>query len=208
MDDIVARAMQKWPNVPKVFGWLRLDRRGNWLVKSRSGAFERIGNQAVIDFIGRNYAADAEGRWFFQNGPQRVFVTLDYTPWVYRISDSGASLVAHNGAGANLLEMLLLDEAGTLLAASELGVGVISDRDLAPLIDRLAAENPELEGGDALPALAAMPQPARILLFGRPLFLAKVQSAAVRGVYGFNPDPRPAPGEPDFFPHLSPPPFS
>ena len=197
MDDIVARAMQKWPNVPKVFGWLRLDRRGNWLVKSRSSAFERIGNQAVIDFIGRNYAADAEGRWFFQNGPQRVFVALDYTPWVYRLADNGASLVAHNGASANLPEFLLLDEVGALLAVSELGVGVISDRDLAPLIDRLARENPVLDGGEALPALAAMAHPPRIMLFGRPLFLAQVQSASVPGAYGFNPDPQPAPGEPD-----------
>ena len=197
MDEIVARAMQKWPNVPNVFGWLRLDRRGNWLVKSRSGAFERIGNRAVIDFIGRNYSADAEGRWFFQNGPQRVFVALDYTPWVYRLSDSGDCLVVHNGAGANLPESLLLDEAGALLAVSELGVGVISDRDLAPLIDRLAAENPELEGDEALQALFAMPQAPGILLFGRAILLARVQSASVPGAYGFNPDPRPAPGEPD-----------
>ena len=95
MDDIVARAMHKWPDVPNVFGWLRLDRRGNWLVKSRSAAFERIGNRAVIDFIGRNYAADLQGRWFFQNGPQRVYVSLDYTPWVFRLSDNTDSLLAH-----------------------------------------------------------------------------------------------------------------
>ena len=29
MDEIVIRAMQKWPNVPNVFGWLKLDRRGD-----------------------------------------------------------------------------------------------------------------------------------------------------------------------------------
>ena len=63
MDDIVLRAMQKWPDVPNVFGWLRLDRRGNWLVKSRSGEFGRIANFAVCEFIGRNYAADERGRW-------------------------------------------------------------------------------------------------------------------------------------------------
>ena len=34
MDEIVARAMQKWPNVPDVYGWLRLDRRGTWWLKS------------------------------------------------------------------------------------------------------------------------------------------------------------------------------
>ena len=33
----------------------------------------------LIEFIGRNYAADAQGQWFFQNGPQRVYVCLLYT---------------------------------------------------------------------------------------------------------------------------------
>ncbi len=197
MDDLVARAMQKWPNVPKVYGWLRLDRRGNWLVKSRQGTFERIGNQALTDFIGRNYADDPQGRWYFQNGPQRVFVALDYTPWVYRLCDSGASLLAHNGAPVQRLERLLLDQAGAMLAVGERGVGVISDRDLPPLVERLAAENPELDGGEALPRLAALPHSPQILLFGRPLLLAQVQGASLPGIYGFNPDPRPAPGEPD-----------
>src|ERR1051326_6893112 len=28
MDEIVARSLAKWPNVPAVYGWLALDRRG------------------------------------------------------------------------------------------------------------------------------------------------------------------------------------
>ena len=87
MDEIVIRAIARWPNVPSVYGWLRLDRRGNWLVKSRSrrdGApeFERISNRAVNESIGRNYGEDSEHRWYFQNGPRGEFVALDYTPWV------------------------------------------------------------------------------------------------------------------------------
>jgi len=77
MDEIVSRSMLKWPDVPAVYGWLSLDRRGNWMIKTVAGRFERIANAAVREFIGRNYAADAEGRWYFQNGPQRVFVALD-----------------------------------------------------------------------------------------------------------------------------------
>jgi hypothetical protein len=80
MDDIVKQAIAKWPNVPAVFGWLGLDRRGEWLIKG-----ERISNPMVAACINRNYEHDAAGRWFFQNGPQRVFVALDYTPLVYRI---------------------------------------------------------------------------------------------------------------------------
>jgi len=57
MDEIVLRAIAKWPDVPSVYNWLRLDRRGNWLVKG-----ERIGNAAVVEFIGRNYEQDAQRR--------------------------------------------------------------------------------------------------------------------------------------------------
>ena len=80
MDEIVKQGMAKWPNVPSVYGWLGLDRRGHWLIKG-----ERIANTIVADFIGRNYERDDRGRWFFQNGPQRVFIALDYTPFVYRM---------------------------------------------------------------------------------------------------------------------------
>ena len=58
MDDAVLRSMAKWPNVPAVYGWLRLDRRGNWLLKG-----ERINNPAIVECIGRNYEPDAQGRW-------------------------------------------------------------------------------------------------------------------------------------------------
>ena len=96
MDEQVMRAMARWPHVPAVYGWLSLDRRGRWLIRG-----ETISNRAALAFIGRNYAADERGRWYFQNGPQRVFVTLDYTPVVYflvegadRLLDLGSAKVA------------------------------------------------------------------------------------------------------------------
>ena len=93
MDPIVIQAMAKWPNVPNVFGWLSLARRGTWLIKG-----DRIANAGVTAFIGRNYAADERGRWFFQNGPQRVFVTLEYTPFVVNTaSDASTALETHIG---------------------------------------------------------------------------------------------------------------
>ena len=57
MDEAVLRSMAKWPDVPDVFGWLSLDRRGNWRIKN-----EKIGNRALREFISRNYQADARGR--------------------------------------------------------------------------------------------------------------------------------------------------
>src|ERR671937_1305390 len=90
MDALVARAMAKWPNVPAVYGWLALDRRGNWLIKG-----ERIANQALREFISRNYDHDDAGRWYFQNGPQRVYVTLAYAPLV--VHYEGNELCDHRG---------------------------------------------------------------------------------------------------------------
>jgi len=136
MDEIVARSIAKWPNVPAVYGWLELDRRGNWLIKG-----ERIGNPALREFIGRNYEADERGRWFFQNGPQRVYVRLAYTPLV--VHYEGDRLFDHCGRPVEALETLLDDE-GSVLIRGEHGIGLLDDRDLGRYADI----------GDNLPRIA------------------------------------------------------
>ena len=99
MDDIVKAALAKWPNVPDCTGWLLLDRRGQWRMRDE-GAQARgelgtpIRHAALIGFIERNYECDDSGCWFFQNGPQRVYVELAYTPWVVRLALPSASASA------------------------------------------------------------------------------------------------------------------
>lgn len=132
MDEIVLRAIAKWPNVPAVYGWLRLDRRGNWLIKH-----DRVTNPAITAFIGRNYAHDEQGRWYFQNGPQRVFVTLDYTPIVYRLVGAEGKPIrieAHNGRGITTVSGAWIDDGGALLLATDFGIGVVHDGDLDRLV--------------------------------------------------------------------------
>ena len=51
-----------------------------------------ITHRALNEFISRNYVCDSLGRYFFQNGPQRVFITLDATPWIARITPSANGL--------------------------------------------------------------------------------------------------------------------
>lgn len=202
MDEIVIRAMQKWPNVPNVFGWLKLDRRGNWLVKSRQSregapVFERITNAAVVEFIGRNYAHDAGGRWFFQNGPQRVFVTLEYTPFVYRLCGDGESFETHTGSVATEVRGAWIDDAGMLVFETELGVGVLLDRDLPQLLDRIVTATGH-GAEESLSALTSGELPDLAIELGRHRVpLGAIAVAEVPARFGFNPSPVPAPGEPE-----------
>jgi hypothetical protein len=129
MDESVARALAKWPDVPSVFGWLRLDQRGQWRLKD-----EIVRHAGLVAFLGRNYAADAHGNWFVQNGPQKVFVALDYTPWVVRIGVD-SKLETHTGLPLNSLNAAMLDEHGKLSLESEHGIGLVNDRDLTHLLD-------------------------------------------------------------------------
>lgn len=124
MDAAVLRALAKWPDVPDVYGWLSLDRRGEWRIRG-----ERIGNAALRSFIGRNYASDARGCWYFQNGPQKVYVSLEYTPLVARLE--GGALRDHCGRSLGEPAAGWLDEEGSLLLAGDGGVALLDDRDLA-----------------------------------------------------------------------------
>jgi len=195
MDQIVIRGMLKWPNVPAVYGWLSLDRRGSWMIKNVSGRFERIANPAVNDFIGRNYAADGEGRWYFQNGPQRVFVALDYTPWVYRLDDAGEGLLAHTGAAARDLKAVFLDDAGALLVQAELGIGVLLDRDLPAFVERLA--DPQGRNPEHLLDAVAGGQEMTAMLRGASVRIAPIRGADLPRLFGFVPRPAPPAGVPD-----------
>lgn len=125
MDAQVLAAMAKWPDVPAVFGWLALTARGEWRLRG-----ERIDNAAIRDFIGRNYAGDAQGRWYFQNGPQRVYVALAVTPWIYRV-DAAGHVCAHIGVTPARCEGAAYLDDGRLLLVTDLGPGVVDDRDTA-----------------------------------------------------------------------------
>lgn len=100
MDEQVLRSLIKWPNVPDCFGWLALDRRGQWRMVDEFAQQNKLPGQviqhiALNEFISRNYASDQLGRFFFQNGPQRVFISLAATPWIVRIipSEQGQQLM-------------------------------------------------------------------------------------------------------------------
>ena len=198
MDEIVQRGMAKWPNVPAVYGWLSLDRRGNWLIKG-----ERIGNPLVTEFISRNYARDERGCWYFQNGPQRVFVNLDYAPLVLRIvSPEGAPLAfsTHSGKRVAVPGGAWLDDRGTLLIETEHGPGTVHDRDLEHLLPYLMDANgtaPPEAVLDELMELAQQGKPVPLWLRIRDAKL-KIEAIASNNVpsrFKFVAQPEPPAGE-------------
>jgi hypothetical protein len=140
MDDIVLAAMRKWPNVPHCHGWLALDARGDWYLRDEAaqhaGPFpsikgSRIDHEGLKAFIGRNYLADEAGRWFFQNGPQRVYVQLEAAPWVWRvgIQDGTGVLTSHTGRPA-APKSCWVDEGGRLFVDSDIGFGLVHSLDM------------------------------------------------------------------------------
>ena len=198
MDEIVLRGMAKWPNVPAVYGWLSFDRRGQWLIKG-----ERISNPLVTEFIGRNYARDERGCWFFQNGPQRVFVTLDYTPRVYRIVSpdrAPLALEASTGSPVFTLNGAWIDEAGAALLETEHGIGAVHDRDLERLLPHFADGAGAPLAEDALDELMVRVQQGReaplwLRFRGAGVRVSPIRSETVAQCFGFCARPEPPAGE-------------
>ncbi|MDO8651658.1 MAG: DUF2946 family protein [Undibacterium sp.] len=148
MDDIVKQAMAKWPHVPHCYGWLGLDARGNWYMRDdrvqAAGSFAQskgslLKHEKLIDFIQRNYGCDdsahseAKGQWFFQNGPQRVYVELEATPLIWRVS-ADFTVHAHTGEPARL-QRCVLDEHGRLYLEAASGFGLVHTQDMGYAAD-------------------------------------------------------------------------
>jgi hypothetical protein len=142
MDEIVRQALAKWPNVPHCTGWLLLDRRGDWRMRDdaaqAAGALgSPIRHAALIGFIARNYERDDAGQWFFQNGPQRVYVELAYTPWIVRLAQPDGpgrplALTDQTGRAFEPAQAWLDDAGGVLFAdaATPPRIAALHDHDL------------------------------------------------------------------------------
>lgn len=145
MDDIVRQAIAKWPHVPHCFGWLGLDARGNWYMRDdraqAAGPFplsrgSLLRHEKLLDFIHRNYEYDAQGQWFFQNGPQRVYVELEAAPFVWRLGPDHA-VTAHTGHLAGTVRRCVTDEHGRVYLECDLGFGLVHTLDVAQAADAI-----------------------------------------------------------------------
>lgn len=193
MDEWVQRALAKWPNVPALFGWLGLDRRGRWLIQG-----ERISHTRIVATIARNYDVDAHGRWFFQNGPQRGYIALDYAPLVLRVQADGR-LLTQTGQCIDQARALYLDEQGSATLDTSHGAALIDGADLAWVLERLRV-NGAPASDDALEiALGQAPgerTALRLAAFDVELPVIRCDMAKLGATLGFVRDPQPLPGDP------------
>lgn len=176
MDDQVLAAMARWPDVPDVYGWLSLSERGEWRLHPQgdallpqhcaAGSFspgEPITSEPILQFINRNYAVDGQGQWYFQNGPQRVYVRLDAAAHIFRTvagQPTSTGLCSHTEQAVATVHAWYLDDSGRLYAQTDLGPGLVAGRDLPDLLARLSLE----DGSDLLDAIesGALGEPKRV----------------------------------------------
>lgn len=197
MDEIVKQAMTKWPNVPHCYGWLALDARGNWRMRDeRAQKFNlpgnRIGNAALIGFINRNYLCDAQGRWYFQNGPQRVYVNLEATPFIAR-TDPVHGFVLHTGDVLTAIDAVWMTENGLLILQSGNNIAQVDDRDMAQCIARLQFNGCRADDDSLLAWLDESSDTTQLTLefAGKHVPVQRIRRDAILGGFGFAPHPQP-----------------
>ena len=150
MDPIVLAALKKWPNVPHCYGWLALDARGDWYMRDEriqaAGPFpkvkgSRIEHEKLREFIARNYGRDDAGAWYFQNGPQRVYVELEAAPYVWRLAggatDAEPPSIASHVGGTARFRSAQVDEHGRLFLDSDAGYGIVHTLDMEAAADAI-----------------------------------------------------------------------
>lgn len=198
MDDIVKQAMNKWPDVPYCYGWLALDGRGAWRMRNervqQTGLLgDKILHPAMLAFIARNYAHDKRGCWFFQNGPQRVYVNLLSTPYVAH-TDPVMGFVLHTGEPISLLDSAWITEEGQLILVGNEKVAQVDDRDMAEYLTLFRMNGEPVDDERLLDWLVDPNDKGRLTMetASRRVPVQRIASKDIPAHFGFIPDPQPA----------------
>ncbi len=108
MDDQVIASLKKWPNIPECYGWLSLDRRGEWRMLNEYAQVNHLPGDVIHhtglkDFIVRNYAKDELGQFFFK---MVLNVSIFHLPTLHGLFDS-PPIQKSNGSLGQLLVIKL-----------------------------------------------------------------------------------------------------
>jgi len=173
MDEIVRQALAKWPNVPDCYGWLALDARGAFRMRDAAAQAANapgdvIRHPALLSFIYRNYLRNDDGAWFFQNGPQRVFVNLAQTPFIAR-TDPIHGFITHDGAVMTTIERAWMTGEGRLILGSGERIATVDDRDLAECLPKLQMAGEPVDDARLLQWLETMDGELQLLHVRNPI---------------------------------------
>jgi hypothetical protein len=143
-----------------------LDARGVWRMRDERAQSlnlpgDKIRNAALLGFINRNYEHDERGCWYFQNGPQRVYVDLEATPYIAHMTPD-AGLLLHTGAALPVVDAVFLSSEGKCLFRSGEILAQLDDRDLAACLGQLRLNSAPVSD-DALIAWLENQQEAQTL---------------------------------------------
>ena len=190
MDERVKRALQQWPNVPDVYDWLSLTRRGEWRLRG-----EAVTNTNLIAFINRNYGPANDGGFAFQNGPQRVHVELEATPWIAHIADPEHHqlvLHAHTGEALEDIRMFWLSADGDLIADARIGPALIRDNDLIWLSRWFRNEAGHSVADDDLASMLEQPEHSglHLALGDHNVAIRSLGRTSPAEHFGYRPSPR------------------
>lgn len=199
MDDAVRRALARWPDVPDLYGWLSLDRRGRWRIQG-----ELISRPQILDLFDRRYQCDARGAWFIQNGPQRGFVELEATPFILTAAADGG-WTTHTGQAAGAVRTVCLDEEGAVVLDTALGAGLVAEHDLPwaleCLVDESGAQVTEATLADALSVPGGQLTALRWRQAGEEWTVGRVDRHDLPTALGFIRTPAPAAAKPGISHH-------
>ena len=194
MDDIVKQAMAKWPNVPHCYGWLRLDARGVFrmcdeVAQKNAAAGDPIRHASLLAFIYRNYASDEHGAWFFQNGPQRVYVDLETTPFIAR-TDTQENFVTQDGLALKDIHTVWLSDQGSLLFQNATQIAMLDDRDIAACLSQFRLNGVVCSDAELLNWMRQPTDGCGFMVEGDVLSVKFIESAAIAQQFGFQQKPR------------------
>ncbi len=189
MDEIVRQAMAKWPSVPHCYGWLALDARGAFRMRDETAQAANspgdvIRHPALLSFIYRNYLHDERGCWYFQNGPQRVYVELEATPYIAR-TEPLHGFVTHDGQPMTNIDHAWMTDDGRLVLRAGDKLAMVDDRDLVDCLGMLRM-NGEMVEDIVLMDWLATPHPGlQLALNAHVLPVQALKRAALQQQLGF-----------------------
>lgn len=195
MDEIVRQAMAKWPSVPHCYGWLALDARGAFRMRDETAQRSNqpgdiIRHTALLAFIYRNYTHDERGAWFFQNGPQRVYVDLEATPFIAR-TDPTHQFVLHDGEAMTDIDDVGLTDKGQLLLGNDQQIAMLDNRDLAQCLPLLNIQGQAISDSQLMQWLDSPDESLSMNLLGREVSVRWLHSDDVAARFGFIKNPLP-----------------